>query len=202
MQKFENIDIIESLKTIMQTRACYSQTDLDITEETLKNAAKSDSLKKQIFLWLCHAMGTSILTEHDTFIKYSKDYELFCGYARMAKGKTSAYAIEFTGSKNEILIGNLYELNCMAQYARVQKYAVEPGHTTLVYEHGEIQNSSNADQDLGKFLYFKEYPDDPNILQRVLLEEKKNRDSFLAGNITEHITALSRKMGQHIQGAT
>ncbi|CUQ01734.1 Uncharacterised protein [Roseburia hominis] len=41
MQKFENVDILKSLKAIMQTHTEHFQSDFDIDIETLKQAAKS-----------------------------------------------------------------------------------------------------------------------------------------------------------------
>ena len=36
MQKFENVDILKSLKAIMQTHTQHFQSDFDIDRETLK----------------------------------------------------------------------------------------------------------------------------------------------------------------------
>ena len=41
MQKFENVDILKSLKAIMQTHTEHFQSDFDIDIKTLKQAAKS-----------------------------------------------------------------------------------------------------------------------------------------------------------------
>ena len=43
MQKFENVDILKSLKAIMQTHTEHFQSDFDIDIKTLKQAAKSQN---------------------------------------------------------------------------------------------------------------------------------------------------------------
>ena len=45
MQKFENVDILKSLKAIMQTHTEHFQSDFDIDIKTLKQAAKSPNLE-------------------------------------------------------------------------------------------------------------------------------------------------------------
>lgn len=51
MQKFENVDILKSLKAIMQTHTEHFQSDFDIDIKTLKQAAKSPNPEDKKQLW-------------------------------------------------------------------------------------------------------------------------------------------------------
>jgi len=50
MQKFENVDILKSLKAVMQTHTEHFQSDFDIDIKTLKQAAKSQNPEDKKYL--------------------------------------------------------------------------------------------------------------------------------------------------------
>ena len=58
MQKFENVDILKSLRAIMQTHTEHFQSDFDIDIKTLKQAAKSPNPEDKKYLWICRPAGT------------------------------------------------------------------------------------------------------------------------------------------------
>ena len=93
MQKFENVDILKSLKAIMQTHTEHFQSDFDIDIKTLKQAAKSPNPEDKKQLWLCRPAGTWCLRERDTFIKGSREHNTFCFYAEQTSDKILAYAV-------------------------------------------------------------------------------------------------------------
>ena len=51
MQKFENVDILKSLKAIMQTHTEHFQSDFDIDVKVLKQAAKSPNPEDKKYLY-------------------------------------------------------------------------------------------------------------------------------------------------------
>ncbi|WP_195270526.1 hypothetical protein [Eubacterium sp. 1001713B170207_170306_E7] len=197
MQKFENVDILKSLKAIMQTHTEHFQSDFDIDVETLKEAAKSQNPEDKKHLWLCRTAGTWCLRERDTFIRDTREHNTFCFYAEQTRDKILAYAVEVTGMERGKVTGNLYELDYQKHYQHVKDVSLPAGDTKLIYEHGERTQeagqriSGNADPDLGKFLRFEAQPKDPAALRGVLWDEQYHRDHFDSGNIKEHIEKLS-----------
>lgn len=193
MQKFENVDILKSLKAIMQTHTEHFQSDFDIDIKTLKQAAKSPNPEDKKYLWLCRPAGTWCLRERDTFIKDTREHNTFCFYAEQTRDKILTYAVELTGIEKGRITGNLYELDYQKHYEHVKNASVDHGVTKLIYENGERTQEAekritgNADPDLGKFLSFEEQPKDPATLQGVLRDEKHSRDHFRSGDIKEHI---------------
>ena len=199
MQKYENVDILKSLKAIMQTHTEHFQSDFDIDIKTLKQAAKSPNPEDKKYLWICRPAGTWCLRERDTFIKGSREHNTFCFYAEQTRDKILAYAVELTGIEKGRVTGNLYELDYQKHYEHVKDASVAPGATKLIYENGERTQEAgkritgDADPDLGKFLTFEEQPKDPAALQGVLRDEKHSREHFKSGDIKAHIETLSGK---------
>ena len=199
MQKFENVDILKSLKAVMQTHTEHFQSDFDIDVKVLKQEAKSPNPEDKKYLWLCRPAGTWCLRERDTFIKDTREHNTFCFYAEQTRDKILAYAVELTGIEKGRVTGNLYELDYQKHYKHVKDASVTPGDTKLIYENGERTQEAgkritgDADPNLGKFLNFEEQPKDPAALHGVLLEEKYNQHRLNCGNIKEHIETLSGK---------
>lgn len=197
MQKFENVDILKSLKAIMQTHTEHFQSDFDIDVTTLKQAAKSQNPENKKYLWLCRPAGTWCLRERDTFIKGTREHNTFCFYAEQTRDKILAYTVELTGIEKGRVTGNLYELDYQKHYEHVKAASVPAGDTKLIYENGERAQESGkriygeADRSLGKFLAFEEQPKDPAALRGVLWDEKYSRDHFDSGDIKTHIEKLS-----------
>ena len=181
MQKFENVDILKSLKAIMQTHTEHFQSDFDIDVKVLKQAAKSPNPEDKKYLWLCRPAGTWCLRERDTFIKDTREHNTFCFYAEQTRDKILAYAVELTGIEKGRVTGNLYELDYQKHYKHVKDASVTPGDTKLIYEKGERTQEAgkritgDADPNLGKFVNFEEQPKNPAALHGVLLEEKYNQ---------------------------
>ena len=188
MQKFENVDILKSLKAIMQTHTEHFQSDFDIDVRILKQAAKSPNPEDKKYLWLCRPAGTWCLRERDTFIKDTREHNTFCFYAEQTRDKILAYAVELTGIEKGRVTGNLYELDYQKHYEHVKDAFVDPGATKLIYENKERTQEADrritgdADPDLGKFLTFEEQPKDPAALQNGLRGEKHSRERLKGGD--------------------
>ena len=199
MQKFENVDILKSLKAIMQTHTEHFQSDFDIDVKILKQAAKSPNPEDKKYLWICRPAETWCLRERDTFIKDTREHNTFCFYAEQTRDKILAYAVELTGIEKGRVTGSLYELDYQKHYKHVKDASIPAGDTKLIYENGELTQEAgkritgDADPDLGKFLNFEEQPKDPAALQNVLRNEKHSRERLKSGDIKEHIETLSGK---------
>lgn len=196
MQKFENVDIVKSLKAIMQTHTEHFQSDFDIDIKILKQAAKSPNPEDKKQLWICRPAGTWCLRERDAFIKGTREHNTFCFYAEQTRDKVLAYAVELTGIEKGRVTGNLYELDYQKHYEHVKNVSVPAGDTKLIYENGEQTQKAgeritgDASPEFGKFLSFEDQPKDPAALQNVLRNEKHSREHFKSGDIKAHIEKL------------
>lgn len=199
MLKFENVNILKSLKTIMKIHTKHFQSDFEQDIKKLKQAAKSQNTNDKNQIWLCRSNGTWCLREREIFIRDSREYRIFCHYAEQTNDKILAYAIELIDIKKGKVIGNLYELNYQNYYKHIKDVSVLAGDAMLIYEKGNIMQKAGKritgmdDQCLGKFIGFEEQPQDYSALQNILKDESNKRNRFDIGDINIHIKKLSVK---------
>ena len=194
MLKFENVNIIKSLKAIMQTNTKHFQSDFNMDSKTLTKAVKKQN---KSYLWMSRPEGTWCLKEKNTFIKGTWEYNTFCYYAENTRDKILVYAVEIAGMEKRRVMGNIYELDYQKFYRHVKEVSVERGDVKLIYENGERTQTAEEciteadDPDFGKFLSFENQPKDLEILCSVLQEEKCLRNHFKCGDINAYIKNLS-----------
>lgn len=197
MLKFENVNIIKSLKAIMQTNTKHFQSDFNMDIKTLTKAVKKQNQENKSYLWMSRPEGTWCLKEKNTFIKGTWEYNTFCYYAENTRDKILVYAVEIAGMEKRRVMGNIYELDYQKFYRHVKEVSVERGDVKLIYENGERTQTAEEciteadDPDFGKFLSFENQPKDLEILCSVLQEEKCLRNHFKCGDINAYIKKLS-----------
>ena len=150
MRKFENVDIINSLRRIMNINTEHYKNDFFLDVDTIHTAALSDSAEDKYLLFMSRLNGTYCYCETDVFTKDTSAY--------------NAYAIKITGFENEVIKGNLYELDY-------------PKHFKHVINVSVCADSVSADEEL-KF---------------TLSCEHKRLEKLKCGNIDNHIADLSKK---------
>ena len=206
--RFENVDILDSLKRIMQENTSFYQTDFDYDKEMLLKYAESDKSYDKSFIWFSRNHGTWCFRERDVYIKDTEAYNSLMYYANQEKDtKKLAYIVDITGFKDGMITGNLTKIdyNGFAKY--VSAAAQDASLVTLFYENGEISIDPKApkqhyiggynrmggcdDPELGKFVSFEYQPEDPDLFKYLLASDKRQRDSITASNIDNHIKTLA-----------
>ena len=110
--------------------------------------------------------------------------------------KILTYAVELTGTKEDTIRGNLYELDYQQHFQHVIGAALPVSVNRLFYEHGsrdipaEQYFDGSPDRVLGDFLRYEFQPRDPAVLQEALQQEQRGREQAKPGNFKAHITAL------------
>ena len=84
MRKFENCDVLSVLREIMSHNTKHYQTDFDIDEEILTEAAEEPNALDRRYLWLSRPCGTHCLKEKDVFLFNSPEYSTWTAYAATA----------------------------------------------------------------------------------------------------------------------
>lgn len=200
LTKFENVDVMAALRSIMKQNTAYFQGDLEYDRKFIQECAKSGNANDKVLLWLSRESGTVSLRERNVFVNGTAANELWRYYAEVDFGCFLTYAVEICGIKNGRVMGSLYELDYMEHYKRVKSRAVSSKKTLLVYERGVKDAPSvpyfdgDPDPELGKFRYFAAQPDDPKALESLLLEEKRRRSMLDVGVLEEHIAVLHEEM--------
>ena len=164
LQKFENVDVIASLEAIMKQNTAFYQSDFDIDKQILQKAAVSPVPEDKRLLWFSRPSGTCCFRERDVFLKDTRQHNTWRFYGEQTRDTILAYAVELTGTEQEKIKGNLYELDY-------------PKHFKHVINVSVCADSVSADEEL-KF---------------TLSCEHKRLEKLKCGNIDNHIADLSKK---------
>ena len=74
MKKFMDVDLIQSLKAVLQQNTGFYQSDFEIDRQILARAASEPEGRDKTFLWLSRPCGTHCLREREVFLKGSPAY--------------------------------------------------------------------------------------------------------------------------------
>lgn len=196
LQKFENVDVIASLEAIMKQNTAFYQSDFDIDKEIIKRAAESPNAGDKMLLWFSRPSGTCCFRERDVFLKDTRQHNTWRFYGEQTRDTILAYAVELTGTEQEKIKGNLYELDYLQHFREVIEKSIPADNYTLIYEHGELTKPAgqyfdgDTDPQLGKFIRFEAQPNDPEALKSLLREQQKKRTPHTQRDFQLHIAAL------------
>lgn len=196
MNKFENVDIVDSLDAIMRQNTAFYQSDFEIDKEIIQRAAASPAVWDKRILWLSRPSGTQCSQERDVFLKETAPYNTWRYFGEQTRDHILAYAVTITGTEDGIIKGILYELDFREHYKHVMEQALPADTYTLIYEHGEREQPAKQrfdgfpDPQLGKLERFEAKPNDPDALRFLLQQEQHNRERLKPGNFKEHTAAL------------
>ena len=199
MVKFENVDMLAYLEKIMQQNTGFYQSDFEIDKEIITKAASKPAAEDRTLLWMSRPSGTHCFWERDIFVKGTAAHNAWRFHKEQTRNPILAYAVELSGSEDGRIKGSLYELDYAAHYERVKECSLPAAMNMLVYEKGTRRLPAgrafdgSPDRELGKFLRFEAIPNDPELLTRILQEEKRIRDRLPEGSFQEHIADLREK---------
>ncbi len=196
LSKFEDVDVFEALHAIMKQNTGFYPTDFDVDKKMFARAADMPDRADRTFLWFSRPMGTNCFRERDVFVKGIGPYTIWRYYYEQSNDRILAYAVEVTGRVDGKIRGNLYELNFAQHYEHISETALDAETINIIYENGERQIPvgqrffPTPDPEYGKYVRYEYLPRDPDALQDLLREERKNRERLAPGDFTEHIAAL------------
>lgn len=196
MQKFENVDVLAALGEIMRQNTAFYRNDFDIDKEIIKRAAASNQAVDKTLLWMSRPSGTYCFRERDVFLKDTRQHNTWRFYGEQTRNKILACAVELTGTKDDIIRGNLYELDYQQHFQHVIDAALLVSVNRLFYERGSRDIPANQffdgspDRVLGDFLRYEAQPCDSAVLQEALQQEQHSREQARPGDFKSHITAL------------
>ena len=109
MKKFENVDVIETLRKIMLHNTHHWQTDFKYDTQMLI-AAASSSRNGDTFLWMSRHSGTWLFSERDVHIYQTNAHMTWQSYMPGYDG-VKAFWIELGETRNGTVMGNICELD-------------------------------------------------------------------------------------------
>ena len=197
MKKFESVDVLAALQSIMEQNTGFYQDDLKIDRDTLTEAAEGRDPNGKTFLWLSRPSGTQCNPERLVLMGGTASHNTWRHFAEQTPSdRILAYAVELTGRERGKIRGNLYELDYAAHFRHVREQALPADIVTLFYERGERSQptgkyfSGSPDPQYGAFLRFEVQPNAPEALRDLLQEERRSREQLSPGDFKAHIAAL------------
>lgn len=200
MSKFENMDVIAFLGTVMNQNTGFYQQDFEVDKKTIAEAALSSNPVDRILVWASRPCGTECFRERDVFVEGSGAHNTMMYHMEHPNGRILYYAVEIVGLNDAKVIGHVYKLDRTTYYESVRNKSIPALVRILVYENGTREISvdewfdPSPDFQLGKFLYSEFQPTDQRLLQSVLQEEVELRKSLPLGKLEEHIRELRKEL--------
>ncbi len=196
MKKFMDVDLIQSLKAVLQQNTGFYQSDFEIDRQILARAASEPEGRDRTFLWLSRPCGTHCLREREVFLKGSPAYGVWQFFGNRNHNGVLAYVAEITHNEGDKILGNLYELDFGQRSRHVEDKALPMDYVRVVYEHGSrkqpVTKTVSSEEDLlfGKYLSSEYQTNESDAHRHILWEEKQNRDRFKQGDFQKHIVSL------------
>ncbi len=199
LQGFHDVDIVKSLQEIAEKNTVFHKADFLIDKQILKQAAESTSLDDKNYIWISRKGGTHCFNERNSFIADTPEYNKFMFYKNQ---DVLAYSVEIKEMQDNVIKGNIYEIDYLSQCLFRQKNCSLLENITVTFENGNKQVFSseeyfqNVEQLQQKYGQIKEvHYESKQELQtkRVLETLQQQKETTQRGNIKQYIQRLENK---------
>ena len=193
LQGFHDLDIVKSLQEIAEKNTVFHKADFLIDKQILKKVAESTSLDDKNYIWISREKGTH------SFIADTPEYNKFMFYKNQ---DVLAYSVEIKEMQDNVIKGNIYEIDYLSQCLFRQKNCSLLENITVTFENGNKQVFSseeyfqNVEQLQQKYGQIKEvHYESKQELQtkRVLETLQQQKETTQRGNIKQYIQRLENK---------
>ena len=116
--KFENIDLVDALRRIMDIHTQNYKEDFELDAGLLHSLAGSQSPEDKHLLWMSRPNGTYLLPEREVYVEDSYENKVWEFYHEQTRDPILAYAVEIKGVEGDTVKGNLIELDYAAHAER------------------------------------------------------------------------------------
>ena len=199
LQGFHDVDIMKSLQEIAEKNTVFHKADFLIDKQIFKKAAESTSLDDKNYIWISREKGTHCFNERNSFIADTPEYNKFMFYKNQ---DVLAYSVEIREMQDNVIKGNIYEIDYLSQCLFRQKNCSLLENITVTFENGNKQVFSseeyfqNVEQLQQKYGQIKEvHYESKQELQtkRVLETLQQQKKTTQRGNIKQYIQRLENK---------
>ena len=195
LQGFHDVDIVKSLQEIAEKNTVFHKADFLIDKQILKQVAESTSLDDKNYIWISREKGTHCFNERNSFIADTPEYNKFMFYKNQ---DVLAYSVEIKEMQDNVIKGNIYEIDYLSQCLFRQKNCSLLENITVTFENGNKQVFSSEEyfQLQQKYGQIKEvHYESKQELQtkRVLKTLQQQKETTQRGNIKQYIQRLENK---------
>lgn len=204
--KFENIDLIDALRRIMDIHTQNYKEDFEMDSKLLRELAVSGSPVDQNLLWMSRPNGTYLLREREVFIEGTSENRTWTYYHEQTSDPILAYHVEITGEKDGVVTGNLTELDYAAHVKRLADLTVTIDKVAVTFEDDSTyylpfksyrKEMAQIEGNHGNAKSVAYLPESERELSMILRREHTQNDFRTeTGDIDDHIRSLAVNHGK------
>lgn len=204
--KFENIDLIDALRRIMDIHTQNYKENFDMDSKLIRELAVSESSTDNNLLWMSRPNGTYLLREREVFIEGTYENKTWKFYHEQTSDPILAYHVEITGEKGGVVKGNLTELDYAAHVKRLADLTVTIDKVAVTFEDDSTyylpfksyrKEMAQIEGEHGKVTSVAYLPESERELSMILRREHtKNEFRSDVGDIDDHIRTLAVNHGK------
>ena len=105
--KFENIDLVDALRRIMDIHTQNYKEDFELDAKLLYDLASSSSAEDKHLLWMSRPNGTYLLPEREVYVEDSYENKVWEFYHDQTRDPILAYAVEISCLEGDTVNGSL-----------------------------------------------------------------------------------------------
>lgn len=203
--KFENIDLVDALRRIMDIHTQNYKEDFELDAGLLHSLADSQSPEDKHLLWMSRPSGTYLLPEREVYVEDSFENKVWEYYHEQTGDPILAYEVEITGKEDGKVKGNLIELDYDAHVDRMQKLTVPVEKVAVTFEDDATfylsfrsyrREALPLEEQHGEIVSVNYLPENAKELDMILRRERfKLSFHTKTGNIEDHIHKLAAQHG-------
>ena len=203
--KFEDLDLIDTLRRIMNIHTKNYKEDFELDTKLLFDLAASESPEDKHLLWMSRPNGTYLLREREVYVEDTYENKVWEYYHDQTKDPILAYSVEIIGVHGNEVRGNLVELDYAAHVERMKQLTVEVEKIAVTFEDASTyflpfrsywRDSKLLEEKHGEVQSTSYLPDDACELEMILRRERSKMSYHVkTGNIEDHIRRLEVKHG-------
>lgn len=132
---FLNVDVLETLKKIMEQNTDYYQSDFRYDAEKLREAAADRNAERRFF-WMSRGGGTWCFAEPEVYIRNTSQHNTWNYYGAGNKSDhVKTFWIELKGMRDETVMGDIVELDYQKHLDYLCTHSFEPSEVEIVFKH-------------------------------------------------------------------
>ena len=203
--KFENIDLVDALRRIMDIHTQNYKEDFELDAGLLHSLAGSQSPEDKRLLWMSRPNGTYLLPEREVYVEDSYENKVWEFYHEQTRDPILAYAVEIEGVEGDTIRGNLIELDYAAHVERMQKLTVPVETVAVTFKDDATfylpfrsyrREVIPLEEKHGEVVSVSYLPENAAELDMILRRERfKTSYHAKAGSIDDHIHKLAVQHG-------
>ena len=200
--KFENVDILDFLKQIMDLNTQHYKDDFELDKELIQNLAGSSNPEERCLLWMSRPNGTYCLWERETYLEGTYENKVWRYYHEQTKDFILAYALRLDGIQEGKVVGDIYSLDYHSHVERVKLLSCPVERVAVYFKDGTkiiLPNDScgkqirKYEEKYGTPKSFRYLPEYDQELEMILRKERFKRNyAAKTGDIQEYIDGLKK----------